>query len=112
MQHLHHGSQAVGGAARVTNDVEFVVVVVAVVHAHHERANTVTLARSGDQDFLGTGLDVLRSAFFANKYACRFNDQVNAPLGPGQLERIPIGHAFDRFAVDGNGIFVSLNVGI
>ena len=44
----------------------------------------VTLTRCGDQNLLGTRLNVLACSFSVHKYSCSFDHQVNSQI-PGQI---------------------------
>mmetsp|Transcript_5178 Transcript_5178/g.15483 ORF Transcript_5178/g.15483 Transcript_5178/m.15483 type:complete len:263 (+) Transcript_5178:548-1336(+) len=98
------GSHAVGGARGVGDDVVVLILVVIRVDSDDESSNAVTLAGSGDEHLLGSGLQMLAGALLVDKHAGGLDDEVDAELAPRKLERVPVGHDLDLLAVDGDGV--------
>jgi hypothetical protein len=102
-QHVHDRGKAVGGAARVGDDVVLGGIVLIVVHAHHEGA-VLTLGGSGDDDLLGTGGDVALGFFGIGEEAGGLDDDFHAELLPGQTVRSAGAHDLDFVAVDDDDV--------
>src|SRR5699024_3696001 len=97
--------QAVRGAGGVGEDVVLRGVVVGVVHTHDEGGVHV-LARRGDDDLLGAGVEVRLGGVTGDKAARGLDDDVGAELAPGQLGRVLLGDGADLAATDADGLLV------
>ena len=102
-QHVHDRCQAVGGAARVGDDVVFRGIVVLIVHAHHKSA-VLTLGRRGNDDLLGTGGDVALGFFGIGEEAGGFDHDFHAEVFPGKSVRSARAHDLDFVAVDDDDV--------
>jgi len=100
IQDLDHRRHAVGGAAGVAEDVVVLVAVLIGVHAHHEGADFVALTRGGQDHFLGAGLEVLAGTDVVVEDTGGFDDQIHAPLLPGEVGGVAVIEGLDRLAVD------------
>ena len=65
----------------------------------------VIARRSGDNDFLRTGLKVCRSFLFAGVETGTFQNNINVVFFPRNVLGVFFGVDFNLFAVDGDGIF-------
>lgn len=68
-------SEAVGGARGVADDVLRVVVKFGV--DTYDVCGDVTFPRRGDENFLGSGFNMLTSPLSVHKHSCAFNNQIN-----------------------------------
>ncbi len=103
-EHLGHGSQAVRRAGSVRDDVVLVLVVQAVVDAHHD-GDVLALRGAGDDDLLRAGLDVLGGQLAGLEDAGGLDDDVDAELAPGQVLGLAVGEDLDRMAVGDEAVF-------
>ena len=85
IQHFHQRREAVGGAARVRNDVVFHRVVNVVIDAEANR-RVWFLRRCADQDFARSALADVELGFVATgEKSSRLQDDVDAEIFPGQI---------------------------
>ena len=89
-QHLGEGSQAVGGAGGVRDDVVHLGVVLVVVDAHDD-GDVLVLGRAGNDDLLGAGIQVLLRQLAGLEDAGGLYDHIHTQLAPGQVRRIAVG---------------------
>ena len=99
VQHLDHRSQAVGGAARVGDDVVAVGVVGVVVDAEHQSDVDVLAWRAHDH-LAGAGGQVAARALAVTEEAGRLDDHVHPQLPPWQAARVALGEHADQPAID------------
>src|SRR5208283_2380438 len=107
--HLHDRRQAVGGAARVRNDVVLGRIVLVLVHAQHQSDVFVGGGRR-DDDLLHGRAQVRLGFGRVGKVAGRLHNHLCADVGPGQLGGIALRPHFDLFAVDGDEIVARLDL--
>jgi hypothetical protein len=98
-QHVHHRREAVGGAARVGDDVVLGGVVLLVVDAHDD-GDVLTLGRCRDDHLLGARGQVPLGLLGLREKAGRLDHVVDAQLLPGELRRRLGADDQDLFAVD------------
>ena len=103
-QHLGEGSQAVGGAGGVRDDVVHLGVVLVVVDAHDD-GDVLVLGRAGNDDLLGAGIQVLLGQLAGLEDAGGLHDDVDPQLAPGQVRRIAIGEHGHVLAVHHQAVF-------
>ena len=108
-QHLGEGSQAVGGAGGVRDDVVHLGVVLVVVDAHDD-GDVLVLGRAGNDDLLGAGIQVLLRQLAGLEDAGGLHDDVDPQLAPGQVHRIAIGEHGHVLAVNHQGVFHFLDI--
>ena len=102
---LGHGSQAVGGAGCVGDDVVDGRIVLVVIDAHDD-GDVLVLGGSRDQDLLGAGVQVGLGLGGVGEETGGLNDDVDAQLTPGKVRRIPLGEGLDLLAADLDGVIV------
>ena len=100
IQHLHHRSHAIGGAAGVAENVPIFVAVLIGVNAHHKSANLRALARCRENYLFGTSFKVLAGTHIIVEYSGGFDHQIYAPFLPGKVGGIAVVEGFDRLAVE------------
>src|SRR5690625_2300372 len=105
VQHLGRRGQAVGGAGGVGENVVLRRVVVGVVDTHDEGGVHV-LAGRGDDDLLGTGVEVRLGGVTAGEATGGLDDDVGAELSPRELGRVLLGEHANRAATDGEVLLV------
>ena len=98
VQDLGHGSQTVGGAGGVGNEVH-ALVIGCVVHAHDEHGGVI-LRGGGQQDFFGPAVQVALHLFCGGKLAGALDDILRADRAPGDLARLLTVEHADAAAVD------------
>jgi len=104
---VDEGSKAVGGARSVGDDVVGRRVVFVVVDAHDEGLDA-TLGGGGDDDLLGTSLDVTGGLGLFSEETSGLDDVVDAELTPGEVSRIALGlDALDAVAVDNEDVLLA-----
>ena len=101
-------SQAVGGAARVGNDLHVLGVGVG-VDAHYEHGSGLVLRGSGDNNLLRAADEVLGSALFVGEHASGLGDVLSAGLSPRNLGRILASVYAYRIAVNDQLAVLSLD---
>jgi len=84
---LGQGRQAVGGAGGVRDDLHARVVGIK-VDTDHEHGSIST--GSGDDDFLGTTLQVSRGLFNCGEHTGRLYDVLGTSLAPGNVLRVTL----------------------
>lgn len=94
---LGEGSQAVGGARGVGEDVD-VLLVLGVVDTHDEHGGVS--GRSGDDDLLGTTLQVSRGLLVGGEDTGGLDDVGGTGLGPGDGSGVLLSEEADLLAVD------------
>jgi hypothetical protein len=104
VQHLGDGSQAVRGAARVRDALEFRLELI-VVDAQHAGQVSTVFGGGAEHNSLGTGFQVGVVACFAvfgatGENACAFDNHIDAHVFPGEFGGIADGQGFDLLAVD------------
>lgn len=97
VDNLSEGSKAVGGAGGVGKNVD-VLLVVGVVDTHDEHGGVGR--RSGDDDLLGTALQVERSLLLLGEDTGGLDDVFSAALLPGDAGGVLLGVEVDLLAVD------------
>src|SRR5690606_20873642 len=105
VEDLRERREAVRGARGVRDDVVLRGVVVGVVHAHDERA-VLVLARRGDDDLLGTVVEVRRGLRRVGEEAGRLDHDVGTELAPRKVRRVTLGKRADALAVDRDRLVV------
>ena len=98
MEDLGNGSEAVGGAAGVRDDVHGGVILF-VVDTHDEDGRVV-LRGSRDDGLLGTTLEVSASGVSAAEDTGALSDVVGADTAPRDLARVGLLEDIDLLAVD------------
>ena len=106
-EHVDERSEAVGGAARVGDDVVLGGVVLVVVHAHHD-GDVLALGRGGDDDLLGTGDEVALGLLGLGEEAGGLDDDVHVVSLPGELVRGLGADDMDVLAVDHEDVVLGL----
>src|SRR3989338_743377 len=101
VQHLGHGSQAVGGARCVGDDGLARVGVV--VHAEHEHGGVV-LGGGRQDDLLGTSVQVLLRGDLVQEQAGGFDHHVGADFVPLQVGGVALLRQADLLAVHDQGV--------
>ncbi|GMA85014.1 hypothetical protein GCM10025868_02640 [Angustibacter aerolatus] len=76
-------------------------VVLVVVDAQHH-GEVLVGGRRGDDDLLGTAVDVRLRLLRVGEEAGRLDDDVDAEVGPGQRLRVALGEDLDLLAADGD----------
>lgn len=104
---LGEGSKAVGGARGVGEDVD-VGLVFLLVDAHDEHGGVG--GGSGDDDLLGTTLQVGGGLLVGGEDTGGLNDVLGALLGPGDGGGVTLGVEGDLLAVDNEVLAVDLDV--
>lgn len=106
---LGEGSQAVGGAAGVGDNLGLGVVGVKVDTADVHRG----IGRgSRDDDLLGTTLDVGASLLNGGEDTGGLNDVLDAALAPRDAGRVPLAEDLDGLAVDDELAALGLNLAV
>ena len=105
LENLGQGGEAVGRAGGVRHDIHRGVVVVSLVHAHDEGAVDV-LRGSGDDDLLGTTVEVSLGLLAVGEEAGGLNDNLNAELAPGQVGGVTLREHLDVLAVDDDALVI------
>ena len=109
VENLCHGSQAVGGAGSVGNELHVRGVLLEVDAADEHRG--VILCRAGHNDDLCAGVDMGLCGFLGEEAAGALQNVLYAKLAPGNESGITvlvIGKDFDLLAVnDENALFVA-----
>ena len=101
---MDEGSETVGGAGGVGDDVVFGVVVLVVVHAHDD-GDVLAFGRSRDDDLFATGGDVSFGFVGFGKEAGGFNDVVDPEIFPRKGGGAFFdGETFDLMAIDDEDI--------
>ena len=103
VEDLDDGCEAVGGAARVGDDVVFGGVVLIVVDAEDD-GDVLIGGRGGDDDLLDGAAEVGFGFFRVGEEAGGFDDDLGADGGPVELGRVALGENFDLLAVDGDEV--------
>jgi len=98
-EHLGNWCQTVGGAGCIRNNIVPGGIVKFFIDAHTD-CQIDLFARSADDNLAGAGLDMLASIFAVSKEACRFDNDVNAKLFPGQGSRVTFAENLDQLAVN------------
>ena len=101
LQNLGNGGQAVGGAGSVGYNVHVGGVFV-LVNAHNKHGSVSR--RSGDNNLLGTGLQVSGSLFDGGEHTGGFHDIIGADSTPGDFSGVFAGKEFDLFAVNNDAV--------
>ena len=96
VQYFGDRSQAVGGAGSVGNDV--LASIGSVVNAHYEHRGRV-FGRASQNNFLGTGSDVLASSLVGQEQTGSFGNNVNTDFVPTQVGRVTLSGNTYGFAV-------------
>ena len=110
-ENVDEGSEAVGGAGSVGDDVVGSGIVFVVVDSHNEGLDA-TLGRGGDDDLLGTSLDVTSGLFLFGEETSGFDDVVNAELTPGEVSRVALSlDALDAVTVDDEDVLLAGRTG-
>ena len=99
VQDLDDGREAVGGAARVGDDVVLGGVILVVVDAEDD-GDVLVGGRGGDDDLLDGAAEVSLGLFGVGEEAGRFDDDLSADGGPVELGGIAFGEDLDLLAVD------------
>ena len=112
VEHFHHWREAVGGAARVGDNL-FVAGEVALVDAQHNGGINLVLGRCTDDHLLGTRFEVFRGSGTRAEETRRLHDHVASELVPGQIGRVfflqnrePVAVNDERAAVHFDGTWV------
>ena len=112
IENLGERRKAIRGARRVRNNVGRRVILVS-VDADDVRRDVVSLRRSGDDNLLCAGLNVLASARSVEENTSSLNDYVNAHLLPGEVERVTVRNHLDGLSIHGDGrVIDNLDVSI
>ena len=111
IENLCHRCQAVGGAGCCGDDVVVCGIVGVRVDAIDEGC-VYFLARSGDDDLLGAGLEVSLGVVAVGEAAGGLDDEVYVVLAPLELLRVLFCGYHDAVAVNGNGLIVVSNFAI
>jgi len=98
VDNLSQRSQAVGGAGSVGNNLHVLGVLIQVYAANKGRSFLI-LSGSGNNNLLGTGLNVSGSLFRGAEYAGRLNNILGAALAPRDLFGIHAAINIDSLAV-------------
>ncbi len=77
----------------------FLRVEIVLVHAHHKRRVGVA-RRAGNNDQLGSGVEVCSGGLAGGEDSRRLNDDVDVELAPGKVGRIALGVDLDRAIAD------------
>ena len=102
-QYLGEGSQAVGGAGSVGNDVVFFGIIFILVYTHND-GNILTLCRSGDDNLFSASFQMSLSLSSFGKAAGGFNYDISANLAPRNLSRIRRSKYGNLFAINNDVI--------
>src|SRR5690606_20524309 len=111
VQRSNQGSQTVGGA-RCVGDNGIGALQNVVVHAVHDRGVHILATGGRDDDFLGTGLNVLTSLFLGGESAGTFQHYVHTQLSPRQGQRIALAQQADTVAVDHQMIAIQRHISV
>ena len=103
VQHLDDGREAVGGAARVGDDVVLGGVVLVFVDAEDD-GDVLVGGRGGDDDLLDGAAEVGLGLFGVGEEAGGFDDDLGADGGPVELGGVALGEDLDLLAVDGDEV--------
>jgi len=110
VENLGDGSQAVGGAGSVGNEVHVAGVLV-VVNTHNEHGGVV-LSRSRHNNLLSTGSDVALSLLLGEEEAGGLYDVLSTELTPGEVLLLALGEASDLAAVYDEGLLSEGNLAV
>ena len=100
---MDQGCEAVGGAARVGNDVMLGRIIESVIHADDE-GGVLALGRCGNDDFLTTGSDVALGLRCIGKEAGGLDDDFHAQLFPRQTVWTASADHFDFVTIDDDDV--------
>ena len=109
-QRLNERAHAVGGAGSVGNDNVACLENVLVHTVDNSSVNV--FARSGDQNFLSTGFDVLHGAFFIAECTRAFENDIDVQIFPRKLLRITLGAHENAVSVHDQMTVVPVNVAV
>src|SRR5829696_2983466 len=109
LQHLDHGDNAVGGAARVGDDVVALGIVGLVVDLVDEGGVHI-LGGGGDDHLLRAALGVGGGLLTVGEDTGGLDDNIGAHVAPGDLGRIPLGEGLYLAVPDAQDVAVELNV--
>jgi hypothetical protein len=107
VEDLGHGSQAVGGAGSVGDDL--LAGVGLVIDAVDEHRGGI-LGRSGHDDLLGTSLEVCGSKLLGEEETGGLDDYVGVKLAPSDVGRILLSEDLDLLAVDDKIVALSVDL--
>ena len=110
MQDLGNGGEAVGGAARVGDELHIAGIVL-MVHAHDEHRGVV-LARRGHDDLLCAGGDVTGSLFLRQEQAGGLDDILRAELAPLQVRGVSLAEHGNDLTVDDQRVLAAFDVSL
>ena len=110
MQDLGDGGEAVGGAARVGDELHIAGIVL-MVHAHDEHRGVV-LARRGHDDLLCAGGDVAGSLFLRQEQAGGLDDILRAELAPLQVRGVSLAEHGNDLTVDDQRVLAAFDVSL
>mmetsp|Transcript_11270 Transcript_11270/g.26723 ORF Transcript_11270/g.26723 Transcript_11270/m.26723 type:complete len:421 (-) Transcript_11270:32-1294(-) len=111
VEDLNERREAVGGAGRVGDNVLGLRVVVLCIHTDNI-CGDIALARSSDDNLLGTSLEMLPSTLSGEEDTGSLNHKVDPKLGPWQLGRVPVGDDGDDLAINADVAVVNnLDIG-
>src|SRR5438309_4072228 len=100
---LDDGGEAVGGAARVGDDVVFRRVVLVFVDAEDD-GDVLVCGGGGDDDLLDGRTEVGLGLFGVGEEAGGFDDDLGADGGPVEFGGVTLSEYFDLFTVDGDEV--------
>jgi len=103
VEHLDDGREAVGGAARVGDDVVLGSVVLVFVDAKDE-GDVLVAGGRGDDDFLDRAAEVGFGLLGVGEEAGGLDYDFGAYGSPVELGGVALGEDLDGFAVDGEGV--------
>ena len=107
VDNLGDGSQAVGGAGRIGDDV--LAGIGGVVHAIDEHRGGI-LGGSGHHHFLRAGFNVLAGGFVGEEETGGFNNDFCADFIPLELSRILFGGQANLLAIDDEGVAIDCDI--
>jgi hypothetical protein len=103
VEDLDDGGEAVGGAARVGDDVVLGRVVLVFVDAEDD-GDVLVGGRGGDDDLLDGAAEMGFCLLRVGEEAGGFDDDLGADGGPVELGGVALGEDLDLLAVDGNAV--------
>ena len=109
VEHLHQRSEAVRGARRIRDEMMVRRIVFVVVDAHHH-GEILVFGRRGDDDFLGSGLEMFRSVLALGEEASGLDDDFDAELFPRKFRGIAFLQHFEALASGNDGVAVGADV--
>ncbi len=112
LKHLGYRRQAVGGAARVGDDLVLLRIEDPTVDAQHNRRavrSGLSAERSGDDDVLRAGGEVGARLLHAAEHPGRLDDDVHAQVLPRQSGRVALGVHREFVPVDNQLAVLDLN---